>query len=176
MRRNGPRSHRKPTPMNRSTRTALLVACLFTAACAALAADPKKPEEKKPKPVNATCPVTDEKVDPEVATTTYKGKTVGFCCADCIKDFNKDPAKYMKKVEAEEAKNKKGKKDEKAKGEQPAADSTKVINALCPVEKENAVDPTAPTTVYKGKTVGFCCDDCIKKFERDPDSFAANLK
>jgi len=104
--------------MNRPTQTALLVACLFTAACAAFAADPKKPE----------------------------------------------------------AKNKRGKKDEKAKGEQPAADSTKVINALCPVEKENAVDPTAPTTVYKGKTVGFCCDDCIKKFERDPDSFAANLK
>ena len=140
-----------------------------------VAADaPKKPAEKKPKPVNALCPVTDEKIDPEV-TAQYKGKTIAFCCADCVKDFNKEPAKYMKKVEAEEAKNKKAEKDKK-KGEEPAADSTKVINTLCPVEKENAVDPTAPTTVYKGKTVGFCCDDCIKKFERDPDSFAANLK
>ena len=72
---------------------------------ALLAADAvKKTEDKKPKPVNAVCPVTDEKIDPAVATTSYKGKTIAFCCADCVKDFNKDPAKYMKKVEAEEAK------------------------------------------------------------------------
>jgi len=155
------------------------VACLVVACCllvcvsGAFAADPKKPDDKKPKPVNTLCPVTDEKVDPAVQTAQYKGKTVGFCCPDCIKDFNKDPAKYMKKVEADEAKNKKeGNKGEKPKGEQPAA----AVNKLCPVEHENAVDPTAPTTVYKGKTIGFCCDDCIKKFESNPDSFAANLK
>jgi YHS domain-containing protein len=147
--------------------------------CGLVAADaPKKPAEKKPKPVNALCPVTDEAVDPEAATAQYKGKTIAFCCADCSKAFNKEPAKYIKKVEAEEAKNKKAEKDkaDKNKGEQPAADSTKPVNTLCPVEKENAVDETVATTVYQGKTVGFCCDDCIKKFERDPDSFAANLK
>jgi len=156
----------------------LLLACCVLAAVPCLGADTKKPDDKASKPVNTLCPLTGEKIDPAV-TTQYKGKTVAFCCADCIKDFNKDPAKYMKKIEADEAKNKKGdKKDgqaaDKAKGEQPAAG--KVVNAMCPVEKDNAVDPTAPTTVYKGKTVGFCCDDCIKKFERDPDSFVANLK
>ena len=137
---------------------------------ALLAADaPKKAEEKKPKPVNAVCPVTDEPMDPK-NTVQYKGKTIAFCCADCPDSFKKEPAKYMKKVEAEEAKNK------KPKGEQPAADSTRPVNTLCPVEKENAVDPTTATTLYKGKTIGFCCDDCIKKFERDPDAFAADLK
>jgi YHS domain-containing protein len=151
----------------------LLVACCLLVSAGAFAADAKKADDKKPKAVNVNCPVTGEKVDPEVATTTYKGKTVGFCCADCIKDFNKEPAKYMKKVDEDVAKQK---KDAAKKGEQPAADSTKVVNKFCPVEKDNAVDPTAPTTSYKGKTVGFCCDDCIKKFERDPDSFAANLK
>ena len=154
--------------------TPMLVAfCLLAAVSAGFGADDKKADEKKkPKPVNALCPLTDEKIDPDV-TTQYKGKTVAFCCADCMKDFNKDPAKYMKKVEAEEAKNKKAKDDKK--GEQ-SAESPKVVNTLCPVETEHAVDPTAQTTGYKGKTVGFCCDDCIKKFERDPDSFAANLK
>ena len=36
---------------------------------ALLAADaPKKAEDKKPKPVNTVCPVTDEPVDPKAAT------------------------------------------------------------------------------------------------------------
>ena len=153
-----------------------LVCSAFLAA-AAFAADPSdkapdKKEKEKPKPVNATCPVSDEKVDPEV-TANYKGKTVGFCCSDCVKDFNKDPAKYMKKVEAEEAKNKK--KDDK-KGAQPSADSTKPVNRFCAIEKENAVDPTVKTTTYKGKVVGFCCEDCIKKFDANPDLYMASLK
>ena len=150
------------------------VALLALLIPALLAADaPKKAQDKKPKPVNAICPVSDEKIDPEV-TSQYKGKTIAFCCADCQKGFNKEPAKFIKKVEAEEAKNKKAEKD-KPKGEQPAADG-QPVNKLCPVEKENAVDPTVATTEYEGKTIGFCCDDCIKTFERDPDAFAANLK
>lgn len=28
----------------------------------------------------------------------HKGKVVYFCCATCLKDFNKDPEKYMKKL------------------------------------------------------------------------------
>ena len=149
-----------------------LALCCLLAASVAFAADDKKQQEKKPKPVNATCPVTDEKVDPDVATTQYKGKTVGFCCADCVKDFNKDPAKYMKKVEAEEAKNKKDAK----KGEQPAAEKSVAVNKFCPVENENAVDATVAMSTYKGKKVGFCCEDCIKKFEQDPDAYAAKMK
>lgn len=150
--------------------SALLVCSVLTAVIAADA--PKKAEEKKPKPVNAICPVMDEKIDPEV-TTQYKGKTVAFCCADCIKDFNKDKAKYMKKVEAEEAKNKEA---VKKKGEQPAADKTKPVNKFCPIEPEHAVDPTVATTTHNGKVVGFCCEDCIKKFDLDPDAYMASLK
>ena len=157
------------------TLTALLLCCTFSVA---LAADDAKKPEKKPKPVNALCPVTDEKIDPEVATTQYKGKTVAFCCADCVKDFNKDPAKYMKKVEAEEAKARKdaAKKDEQKKGEQPAADKGKAVNRFCPIEPEHAVDPTVATSTHKGKVVGFCCEDCIKKFDLDPDAYVAKLK
>lgn len=152
---------------------ALVVCCTLTVT---YGADEKKKAEKKPKPVNTICPLMDEKIDPEV-TTQYKGKTVAFCCADCIKDFNKDPAKYMKKVEAEEAKNKKaaGKRGDK-KPEQPVADKTKAVNKFCPIEPEHAVDPTVATSTHKGKVVGFCCEDCIKKFDLDPDAYVANLK
>lgn len=47
------------------------------------------------KPVNTKCPVSKEDIDSNV-TTTYQGKTIGFCCKDCIKPFQKDPEKYMK--------------------------------------------------------------------------------
>jgi YHS domain-containing protein len=48
--------------------------------------------------VNKDCLVSDEKVDPKAPTVTYEGKVIGFCCEDCIKDFNKNPKKYMAKL------------------------------------------------------------------------------
>ena len=30
---------------------------------------------------------------------TYKGQEMKFCCKDCVKDFNKDPKKWMKKFD-----------------------------------------------------------------------------
>lgn len=34
----------------------------------------------------------------------YKDREIKFCCAGCVKDFNKAPEKYVKKIEKEEAK------------------------------------------------------------------------
>jgi YHS domain-containing protein len=48
----------------------------------------------KAKSVNTLCPVQNDEIDPNV-TVVYEGKTIGFCCQDCIKDFKSDPAKYM---------------------------------------------------------------------------------
>lgn len=46
-------------------------------------------------PINKFCAIeTKNEIDPKV-TTVYEGKTIGFCCKDCIPDFKKDPAKYM---------------------------------------------------------------------------------
>jgi hypothetical protein len=30
---------------------------------------------------------------------TYQGQEVKLCCKGCLKDFNKEPAKYIKKIE-----------------------------------------------------------------------------
>jgi hypothetical protein len=69
-------------------------------------ADEKKPAKTYPL---KTCVVSGEKLgemgDPYVFT--HDGKEVRLCCKSCLKDFKKDPAKYMKKVEAAEKKNKK---------------------------------------------------------------------
>lgn len=51
---------------------------------------------------NITCPVMGEKINPEYkATYEYEGKVYNFCCAGCLDEFKKDPAKYIKKVEEE---------------------------------------------------------------------------
>ena len=58
---------------------------------------------------------------------------------------------------------------------QPAA-AAKPVNKTCPVEgKDHEVDPKV-TVVYKGKTIGFCCEDCIPKFKADPDKYLADMK
>lgn len=36
-------------------------------------------------------------------TLVYKGLEMKFCCKDCVKDFNKDPQKWMKKLGEEKA-------------------------------------------------------------------------
>jgi YHS domain-containing protein len=49
------------------------------------------------------------------------------------------------------------------------------INKFCAVEKDNKIDPKV-TTVYEGKTIAFCCKDCIPDFKKDPAKYMASLK
>ena len=50
------------------------------------------------KAINTTCPVSNEDIDDPVKVE-YKGKTYALCCKTCLKKFQKDPEKYMKKME-----------------------------------------------------------------------------
>lgn len=43
------------------------------------------------------------------------------------------------------------------------SESSKPVNSMCPIGKE-PVEDDGGRTVYKGKTVGFCCPGCIGKF------------
>jgi len=88
----------------------LIVGVLLAAFCAApltgFAADAKP----KLKPYTLKfCVVSGDKLgemgDPYVYE--YQGHEIKFCCKGCLKDFNKEPAKYIKKIEEEEAKAKK---------------------------------------------------------------------
>jgi hypothetical protein len=70
------------------------------------AADQKSTAKPKPYPLK-TCVVSDEKFggdmgDPYVFT--YEGREVKLCCEGCLKDFKKNPAKYLKKMDAAEKK------------------------------------------------------------------------
>lgn len=84
-----------------------LLACIAFAA-PALAADGAAAPAPKPKPYTLdTCVVTGEKIGSmgDAIVVVREGREIKFCCRGCIKDFDKDPAKYLKKIDdAEQAK------------------------------------------------------------------------
>lgn len=61
-------------------------------------------------------------------------------------------------------------------GESAQADSSKPVNAMCPIGNE-PVEADGGSADHKGNTVGFCCKGCIKKFaawdEAKKDEFVA---
>jgi YHS domain-containing protein len=80
----------------------LLTVSLLGGPGLAMAAD-QKAAAPKPYPLK-TCLVTDEKLDSKPYVYVYEGREIKFCCQDCLKDFKKDPAKYIKKLDAAEKK------------------------------------------------------------------------
>src|SRR5437879_9471904 len=89
----------------------LLITAYLAAPFAGLVADSKdaKKSEKARPYMLKTCPVSDEKLgemgDPYVFT--YQDREIKLCCKDCKKDFEKDPKKFIKKIEDAEKKAKK---------------------------------------------------------------------
>lgn len=58
-------------------------------------------------------------------------------------------------------------------GADAGGEAVLVAQTKCPVGGED-IDKTV-TTMYKGKTVYFCCDKCIKAFEEEPEKYVAKL-
>ena len=69
----------------------------FAAPLAGLAAD--SADKAKPDKLT-TCPVSGDKLGEmgKAYVFVYKGQEVKLCCKNCRKDFDKDPAKYIKKI------------------------------------------------------------------------------
>ena len=92
--------------MKKTLTASVLIAAFALAPLTGFAADEKKTTKAKPYPLK-TCVVSDEKFGGEMGEPyvfTYKDREVKLCCKSCLKDFNKEPAKYVKKMEAAEKK------------------------------------------------------------------------
>jgi len=86
--------------------TSTLLAIAFLAGPAAgLAADAKAKEKAKPYPLK-TCLVSEEALGEmgQPYTFVHEGQEIKLCCKSCLKDFNKNPKKYLKKLEESQAK------------------------------------------------------------------------
>ena len=86
--------------------TAVLLISFAAAPLVAFSAD--KDVKAKPYPLT-TCVVSGEKLGEmgKPYKFTHEGRDIQLCCKDCLKDFKKDPAKYVKKIDEAEAKAKK---------------------------------------------------------------------
>ena len=87
---------------------ALIATVLLATPLAGLADDAKKAEKPKRYPLK-TCIVSGEKLGGmgEPYVHTYKDREIKFCCNSCLKNFNKDAAGYLKKIDEAEKKAKK---------------------------------------------------------------------
>jgi uncharacterized membrane protein/YHS domain-containing protein len=52
--------------------------------------------------------------------------------------------------------------------------ATEPINTIYPVTIDEAVE-AGITTMYQGKTIGFCCKSCLRKFNKNPQAYLENL-
>jgi YHS domain-containing protein len=95
-------------------KTILIIATLaFLAGMNSLSGQTNAPADSaktlvKPYPLKY-CLVSGDKIGEmgKPASIIYKGQEIKFCCPGCVKDFKKDPDKFLKKLAVEEKKAKK---------------------------------------------------------------------
>ncbi len=82
----------------------LITAALFTGLAAGTlsvgAADKDQKQEKARAYPLDKCIVSDEKLGEhgQPYVFTHQGQEIKLCCKDCLPDFEKEPAKYLKKI------------------------------------------------------------------------------
>lgn len=88
----------------------ILTAVLLTGLAAGILSARADDKKAKPYPLK-TCIVSGEeindKADMKPHSFIVEGQEVKLCCKSCLKDFNKDKAGFLKKIEAEAKKQKK---------------------------------------------------------------------
>ncbi len=94
-----------------------------------------------------------EGVDDPDSQVVYRNRLVRFCCFGCVGKFEKEPAKYIAKLDAAVIKQQ----------------SEKYPLTTCPVSGEKLGSMGEPVQRVVGTTlVKFCCAACEKSFEKDP--------
>jgi len=120
-------------------------------------------EQKAKYPVD-TCVVSGEKLGGDMGAsfdTVYKNRLVRLCCKDCVASLDKDPDKYLAKLD-----NAVFEKQEK----------TYPLD-VCVVSGEKLGAMGAPLDyVHNGELARFCCKACVKPFEKDPAKYMAKIR
>jgi len=101
------------------------------------------------------CPVTGENVVSNASLIFNGGQTIFFCCNDCFAAFVKNTLGYVQEKQHPIPHNMIGK------------------TLICPVTGNSfqIVQNNARIEFDYGQTLYFCCSNCLKPFEANPDSF-----
>jgi YHS domain-containing protein len=126
-------------------RKLLLPLLCLSVAVPALIAGAKSESDKPAENKQTKCPISGKAID-EAASVEHDGQKVYFCCGNCAAKFEKEPMKYMPAV---------------YKQLYPQS-----IQLKCPFSGE-PIDPAASADL-EGRTVYFCCNNCVAKAKKDP--------
>lgn len=131
-------------------------------------------------------------------SVTVKGQTIYVCCQGCVAKVQRDPDGYLRKVEAERGQQSQGTSSQSNSsslsfsGSGGRSDSV-VANAspasslptqsryggqtICPVTGAplGSMGTPIPVTV-KGQTIYVCCQGCVAKVQRDPDTYLRKVQ
>ncbi len=135
----------------------LLVASFVAVPSSLQAADKKGEKKAKPYPL-LTCVVSGEKLGGDMGEPyvfVQDGREIKLCCKDCKKDFDKEPAKFLGKI------------DEAAKKVKPYPLNICVVSD----EKLGGEMGEPYVFIYDGQEVKLCCKDCKKDFDKEPAKF-----
>jgi YHS domain-containing protein len=108
------------------------------------------------------CIVSGEKLGEmgEPVSKVYDGREVKFCCKMCVKTFEKEPAKWAKKLDDAII----------------AAQKIHYPLTTCVVSGESLGGMGDPVDfVYKNQLVRFCCNGCLPAFNKEPEKYLAKL-
>lgn len=107
-----------------------------------------------------TCVVMGEKLTDKAVNHVHEGRLVRFCCPMCEKAFNKEPAKFLAKIDEAAA--------AKRNGPYPLE--------TCPVSGQKLGAMGDPVVIqHEGREVKFCCGGCVAKFKKEPAKYLAKL-
>ncbi len=101
-----------------------------------------------------TCPAMGGKINKE-QYVDYEGKRIYVCCKGCIAKIQKDPKKYIQKMESE--------------GVTVAKVQTTCAVMGGKIKKDLYVD-------HDGKRIYMCCKGCTGKLKADPGKYVAELE
>lgn len=110
------------------------------------------------------CVISGEKLggmgDPVVKT--YDGREVKFCCGGCVGRFEKDKKASFKKLD-----------DAIIAAEKPNYPLETCVVSGEVLAHSDMGDPV--DYVYQNRLVRFCCNNCVKAFNKNPDKFLSKL-
>ena len=124
-------------------------------------------DDAKPYPLE-TCIVANSPLGSmgEPHVFVHEGQTIKMCCVGCMGAFNKDPAKYLAKLNPTKP---------KVKALPTAGESTasphKTTNQACTVSGEDIDPDDHIALVREGNTYLFCCSGCMRRFTKNPTAF-----